>query len=64
MHPQKDAGGRQHLRHHKVRRTVSDALNPNMEAQGTQCILNRTPADTINGTLGIIGTGTGTVSIF
>lgn len=29
-----------------IDKTVSDALNPYMEAQDTQCILNRTPADT------------------
>jgi hypothetical protein len=47
-----------------IDKTVSDALNPYMEAQDTQCILNRTPADTI--TLGISGTGTatGTALIF
>jgi hypothetical protein len=31
-----------------IDKTVSDALNPYMEAQDTQCILNRTPADTNN----------------
>lgn len=35
-----------------IDKTVSDALNPYMEAQDTQCILNRTPADT--NTSGII----------
>ena len=38
-----------------IDKTVSDALNPYMEAQDTHYILNRTPADTI--TLGIIRYG-------
>jgi hypothetical protein len=35
-----------------IDKTVSDALNPYMEAQDVQCILNRAPADT--NTSGII----------